>query len=78
MRASAECHLSELPLRIWMCSNIWMFTRWTREGKKAQAGVLVHEKAWVEGKEYVRGEVCVISYGWKQGSTLQPQIRSEK
>lgn len=49
-----------------------------KKGKKVQAAVLVHEKAWVEGKGYIWGEVCVILYGWKQGSTLQQQIRSEK
>ena len=49
----------------------WIFTKWTRERKKFQAGVMVHEKAWVNGKAYVQGEFCVILYGWKQSSTWQ-------
>lgn len=55
---SAECGLFELFLRM----TGWIFAKWTREGKKFQAGVMVHEKAWVNGKSYVQGEFCVILY----------------
>lgn len=55
---SAECGLFELFLRM----TGWIFTKWTRGGKKFQAGVMVHEKAWVRGKSYVQGEFCVILY----------------